>query len=200
VFRPVADAPPLRLPWPHLALEYVPGRPLKSFFHDPGIRLADKLSVLNRFLPGWGRRHREAARTGDRRLVQEHASFKHVWLAEDGRLISFDFEEIFTRRHAMDFLIGREIAGYLRSLCRVLPPPDFSAAMDTVVSGYPFREHLAYPHEFFFRHPSPAPRAWYALVRRLPVNRRPKSRYAVVRLLQERLDMAAPAPARSSPP
>jgi hypothetical protein len=198
VFARVPDEPPMVLGWPHLALEYVPGRPLKSFFHDPGIALAAKLAVLRRFLPEWGRRHRAAAVTDDRRLIQEHASFKHVWLSDDGRLISFDFEEVFTQPHSIAFLIGREISGYLRSLYRVLPPEDFAVCLELVVAEYPHPGHLAYPYRFFFRHPQPGARAWYALVRRLPAHRKPNSRYPVVRLLQERL--MAGGRLRAAPP
>ena len=187
VFRQPEDPPAIDLPVPYLAFEYVDGPTLKNFFRDREMSPDAKLEVLSRFLPQWGHRHLEALRRSNRYLIQEHASFKHVLLGNDGRLITFDLEEIFTERHPLPFLIGREIAGYLRSLYRVAAPGEFERYLETIVQGYRPTEFLSLPHRYFFRHPNPVLRPYYSLVRRLPANRRRDSRYGVISRLQAAL-------------
>lgn len=187
VFRRPENVPRLNIPVPYLAFEYIDGPTLKNYFRDARIDLDAKLAVLKRFIPLWGRRHSVANHPANRFLIQEHASFKHVLLADDGRLVTFDFEEIFTERHPLPFLIGREIAGYLRSLYRVTAPADFDRCLDLVLKHYYPPEFLAYPYLYFFRHPNRLLRRLYALMRQTPANRRSNSRYSVIRRLQTRL-------------
>ena len=187
VFLPLEDAVEIGLPFPYLALEYVDGPTLKNVFRDSGVHTETKKRVLKRFLPDWGRRHLLASREANRFLIHEHASFKHVLLGDGGRLITFDFEEIFSERHPLAFLIGREIAGYLRSLYRVATPADFDAYLDIVVRDYRPVEFLAYPYRYFFRHPNSLIRLAYAILRQFPASRRDNSRYSVIRRLQDRL-------------
>ena len=176
------------IPFPYLALEHVSGPTLKNYFRDSDVHSETKKRVLKRFIPAWGRRHLLASRQANRFLIQEHASFKHVLHGDDGRLITFDFEEIFTERCPLAFLIGREIAGYLRSLFRVATPADFDAYLDIIVRHYTPAEFLAYPYRYFFRHPNPLLRGAYAVMRRFPANRRDNSRYSVIQQLQNRLE------------
>ena len=187
VFRTPENVPPLDIPVPYLAFEYVGGPTLKNYFRDVHVDFDAKLALLKRFIPLWGHRHSVAEQQANRHLIQEHASFKHVLLADDGRLVTFDFEEIFTERHPLAFLIGREIAGYLRSLYRVTAPADFDRCLDLVIRLYHPPEFLFYPYRYFFRHPNLLLRRFYALMRQLPANRRHNSRYSVIRLLQTRL-------------
>jgi hypothetical protein len=175
------------IPFPYLTLEYVEGPTLKNFFRDPDISSGQKRRVFRRFLPNWGRRHFLAVQSDDRHLIQEHASFKHVLLSNDGRLVTFDFEEVFTERYPLAFLIAREIAGYLRSLYRVSSAADFDAYLDILLDHYRPAAFLAYPYTYFFRHPNSLLRGAYAIMRRLPANRRDNSRYSVIRRLQHRL-------------
>jgi hypothetical protein len=187
VFRSLEGTVVIDIPFPYLTLEYVEGPTLKNFFGDPGISSGQKRRVFRRFLPDWGRRHLLAGQTADRHLIQEHASFKHVLMSSDERLISFDFEEVFTERYSPAFLIGREIAGYLRSLYRVSSAADFDAYLDVLLDHYRPAEFLAYPYTYFFRHPNSLLRGAYAIMRRFPANRRDNSRYSVIRRLQRRL-------------
>jgi len=188
VFCVPENMPRLNIPAPYLAFEYVGGPTLKNYFRDVDTGLDAKLAVLKRFVPQWGRRHLAARQQSNRFLVQEHASFKHVLLGDDGRLVTFDFEEVFTRRHPLPFLIGREIAGYLRSLYRVAKPSDFERYLDVILQRYRPLEFLSYPHRYFFRHPNLLLRRFHALMRRFPANRRHNSRYSVINRLQSRLE------------
>jgi hypothetical protein len=187
VFQSLEGEVDIDIPFPYLVLEYVGGPTLKNFFRDPDIRSGQKRQVLKQFLPDWGRRHLSAGQTGNRFLIQEHASFKHVLFGNDGRLITFDFEEVFTERHPLAFLIGREIAGYLRSLFRVSSATDFDAYLDILLDHYRPTEFLSYPYTYFFCHPNILLRSFYAVLRRFPVNQQDNSRYSVIRRLQHRL-------------
>jgi hypothetical protein len=187
VFQSLEGEVDIDIPFPYLVLEYVGGPTLKNFFRDPAIRPGQKRRMLEQFLPEWGRRHLLAGQTADRFLIQEHASFKHVLLSSDRRLITFDFEEVFTDRRSLAFLIGREIAGYLRSLYRVSSAADFDVYLDVLLDGYRPAEFLSYPYTYFFRHPNPLLRTLYAVMRRLPANRQDHSRYSVIHRLQHRL-------------
>jgi hypothetical protein len=187
VFREIDGVAGIDIPAPHLVLEHVEGRTLKNLFRDEAVPPESKRELLERFVPQWGRRHLAARQQDNRYLVQEHASFKHVLAAADGRLITFDFEDVFTGRHPLPFLIGREIAGYLRSLYRVSTPEAFEDHLDLILRRYPFGEFLSYPYRYFFRHPNRLLRSLYAGLRLMPRNRRANSRYAVIRRLQDRL-------------
>jgi hypothetical protein len=187
VFQSLEGTVDIDIPFPFLVLEYVEGPTLKNFFRDPGIPSGQKRRVLKQFLPDWGRRHLSAGQTANRFLIQAHASFKHVLFGDDGRLITFDFEEVFTERYSPAFLIGREIAGYLRSLYRVSSAADFDAYLDILLDHYRPTAFLSYPYTYFFCHPNPLLRAFYAVLRRFPVNRQDNSRYSVIRRLQHRL-------------
>ena len=188
VFGQLDNEAELDIPYPYLLMEYVHGPTLKNHFRDANVSVAAKKRVLKRFVPEWSRRHHLAKRNAERFLIQEHASFKHVLLADDGRLISFDFEEIFTQRFSPAFLIGREIAGYLRSLYRVTSPAEFDTYLDIILDYYSPTEFLQYPYRYFFHHPNQLLRWSYGLIRQLPANRRENSRYAVIQRLQNRLE------------
>lgn len=179
VFRRPPDLPHLALDRPHLALEYVPGRTLKAYLADGNIRLEAKLATLKQFIAAWGRRHALAVKTANPLLIHEHATFQHVWRSDDGRLIFYDFETAYTSGRRMPDLVGREIAGYLRSVLNVLSPADYERFLQLVIREYPHPEFLDYPCNCFFRHPNPLIRLLTALDRRRPRNRRLKSKYNV---------------------
>lgn len=172
---------------PHLVLEYVHGQTLLSYFADPHVGKDEKIAILRRFIPEWGRRHDLAMKSGNRLLIQEHPSFKHVFVNEAGRLIFFDFETVYQAPHSLPSLIGREIAGYVRSLYKVTPPDEFSGFLDIIIQEYPHREYLLYPFRYFFRHPNPIMRVLYSLDRRLPRHQKRHSKYPVARMLGEHL-------------
>ena len=128
VFQEPGDLPPMAIDFPHLVFEYIPGQTLKEYFLDPAIKKTDKLTMLKRFVPEWSRRHRLALETENHRLIQERATFQHVFISPaDNRLIYFDFEIVYTSRHSLKGIIAREIAGYLRSLFSAVPRKDYPA-------------------------------------------------------------------------
>jgi hypothetical protein len=187
VFQEPKDFPPMVITPPHLVFEYINGRTLLSYFADPHIGKDDKMGTLKRFIPEWGRRHHLAMKSKNRLLIQEHPSFKHVYMNNDGRLIFFDFETVYTPMHSLPSLIGREIAGYVRSLYKVIFPGEFNDFLDVLVREYPYREYLSYPFNYFFHHPNPLIKLLYALDRRLPRHQKRHSKYPVARLLKDRL-------------
>jgi len=180
VFRRLKEPPPVSIDFPHLVFEYVPGRTVKEYFLDPQIAKAHKLHTLKRFLPEWSRRHALALDTGNHHLIQERATFQHVFLsAANERLIAYDFEVVFTPRHSLPAIIAREIAGYIRSLFSAVPPEDFTDYLDVVFREYPRRDLLLSPYHYFFQHPNPILRFLFSLDRKAPRNRRPKSKYNI---------------------
>jgi len=190
VFREPKDFSPMGITPLHLVFEYVNGRTLLSYFADPHIDKDDKIATLKRFIPEWGRRHHLAMKTKNRLLIQEHPSFKHVYMNNDGRLIFFDFETVYTSMHSLPSLIGREIAGYVRSLYKVIFPAEFTDYLDVLVREYPYRDYLSYPFTYFFRHPNPMIQLIYTLDRRLPRHQKRHSKYPVARLLRDHLGHA----------
>jgi hypothetical protein len=188
VFQTPKDFPPMEIAPPHIVFEYIHGRTLLSYFADPDIGKDDKISTLKRFIPEWGRRHHLAMKSKNRLLIQEHPSFKHVYMSNDGRLISFDFETVYTQMHSLPSLIGREIAGYVRSLYKVIFPEEFNDFLDILVREYPYPEYLSYPFTYFFHHPNPLIKLIYTLDRRRPSHQKRHSKYPVARLLNDHLD------------
>ncbi len=188
VFRQPDDFPPIFVDVPHLIFEYVPGRTLKSYFSDHEISKAEKLLTLKRFMPEWGRRHFLAQKDGNRYLIQVHATFQHVILsAEDGRLIFHDFEVSYTNRHSLPSIIGREIAGYIRSLFGAVPIEDFNDYIDVLIREYPHPAFLYYPFHYLFKHPNRFVRFGYWFDRQRPRNRRQRSKYNMAIRIQDRL-------------
>lgn len=185
VFKQPKDLESLEITKPHLLFEYVKGQTLLSYFADPRISKEDKIEKLKRFIPEWGRRHHIAMKSGNRLLIQEHPSFKHVYINDGGRFIFFDFETVYTKLHSLPSLIGREIAGYVRSLYKVIPPEEFNEFLKLIINEYPHREYLLYPYDYFYRHPNPLVRFSHSLVRRLPRNKRRHSKYLVAPLIRD---------------
>jgi hypothetical protein len=103
--------------------------------------------------------------------------------AEDGRFIFYDFEVVYTHRHSLPSLIGREIAGYVRSL----PAEDLDDYLRILIREYPQPEFLYYPFYYFFRHPNPGIRFLNAVDRRLSRNRRQQSKYNIALRIQDYL-------------
>jgi len=184
VFREPDEPPPIGIDAPHLVFEYVPGQTLKQVFLDHKIPKADKLGLFKRFIPEWGRRHFLACKNKDHYLIQEHPTFQHVYMsAEDQRFIFYDFEIVYTHCHRLADLIGREIAGYIRSL----PLEELDDYLRILIREYPHPEFLNYPFEYFFRHPNLLLRLLYALDRQSSRNRRPRSKYNIAIRIHDRL-------------
>ena len=186
VFRRLKESPPVSIDFPHVVFEYVSGRTLKEYFLDPHIAKADKLHTLKRFLPEWGRRHALALDTRNHNLIQERATLQHVFMSsEDDRLISFDFEVVYTSRHSLPGIIAREIAGYIRSLLAAVPEQDFNDYLDVFMREYPHRDFLRHPYKYFFQHPNRLLRFLFSIDRRRPRNRRRHSKYNIALRIQD---------------
>lgn len=127
---------------PYVVLEYLPGRTVHDVLADPAVTEHDKLRFLARFSAAWGRRHALAIETREPRLIHEHGSFRHV-LVSGERLVTFDFEIGWTRKGIVPYLVGREIASFVRSLARVSAGA-FEARLAALLREYPdhalFRE------------------------------------------------------------
>ncbi len=187
VFKQPKDLESTEINKPHLVLEHVKGQTLLSYFADPRISKENKLNKLKRFIPEWGRRHHIDLESGNRFLIQEHPSFKHVYINDGGRFIFFDFETVYTTWHSLPSLIGREIAGYVRSLYKVIPSEEFNEFLELLIEEYPHREYLLYPYYYFYQHPNPFIRFSHSMVRRLPRNKRRHSKYLVAHLISDYL-------------
>jgi len=185
VFQQPGQPPPVGIDLPHLVLEYVSGPTLKKYFADPGIVKSDKLSLFRRFILEWGRRHYLAKALGNRYLIQKHATFQHVLVSSDGRLIFYDFETVYTRPYSLPAIIAREICGYMRSLFGVVAGEDFNDFLEVLIAEYPHPEFLTYPYHYFFCHPNKFVRIVHLFDRQLHRNRRPKSKYNVALRIQE---------------
>lgn len=161
VFRtavaPVAVGPRRPEATPTRAVDAVAhGRPTLLLDAVPGVRLYDLLlhatdeaderavrTHLARFAGEWSRRHALALAEREPRLLHEHGTFRHVWVADD-RLITFDFEISWRRRRSIESLIGREIGAFLRSLGRASKTEDrFGARLQVVLEAYGDRAFLA---------------------------------------------------------
>jgi hypothetical protein len=135
VFRRIRDADLPPIAEPHLVLEFVEGRTLYDILQDPGVVEAEKEALLERFAPEWRRRHALALERSEPRLLHEHGSFRHVWVAGE-RLITFDLEIAWQRRRLTAYLVGREIAAFLRSLGRASGPDRFETRLARLVAAY----------------------------------------------------------------
>jgi hypothetical protein len=187
VFKQPKNFESIAINKPHLVFEYVKGQTLLSYFADPRISKENKIDKLKRFVPEWGRRHHLALESGNRFLIQEHPSFKHVYINDGGRFIFFDFETVYSTWHSLPSLIGREIAGYVRSLYKVIPSEEFNEFLKLLIKKYPHREYLLFPYYYFYQHPNPFVRFSHSLVRRLPRNKRRHSKYLVAPLISDYL-------------
>ena len=126
--------------WPHLVMECVIGRTIWEILGDPKVTLREKDSILERFAAGWAARHRRAREIKEPCLIQMRAGFHHVILADE-RMVHFDFESCYTRRHSISRLISLEIVGYLRTLAAAIPK-QLPRLLDSLLRGYPDRDQL----------------------------------------------------------
>jgi tRNA A-37 threonylcarbamoyl transferase component Bud32 len=125
---------------PHLVLEWVPGRDLRTLVADRSVALAEKKALLARFARGWSRRHDLALELREPRLIQVHPGFHHVLVAGD-RLVQFDFELTYTLPGAVPRLIQREIVGFLRTL-RSSARESYDELLGEVTAAYGARERI----------------------------------------------------------
>lgn len=110
--------------------------PLWDLLADRRVARDARDDLLRRFAAAWGRRHAEALRTNDARLVQEHGSVRHVLVAGD-RLVWIDLEQAFRPRGDVRPLLAKEIAGYLRSVRKRANDDDWPRDVAAIADGHP---------------------------------------------------------------
>lgn len=145
-------------------LEFVSGDVLQRLLADPRLPRAERDALLTRFAAQWSRRHRAALDTGDVLLVQEHGGFEHVMVA-GGRMVTFDFEQVYRPGRAVQPLVTREIAGYLRTLKKRVADDVFVLDLRAIVAGYTDRALLRACVDSVFRNANPLRRLAFALDR-----------------------------------
>lgn len=129
------------------------GPRLVDFLRDPGVELETKREAFNTFLQEWSRRHDLAIREKEPRLVHENGDIKHVQITDRG-LVWFDFEVAYRFRSGIRGYISREIAGYLKSLLRMVDPALSEVLWQDTIEHYPAPNRLREVRIFFFRHPN----------------------------------------------
>lgn len=135
VALPKGVAPPV------VVMEFVAGRPLDQVVADPGVALAEKERLLARLGREWRRRHARAAELDEPKLIQVHASLDHVihhasHAGSAERLVTFDFEVAWTRRHPIARLAAWELDREHESLARCAPPGELAALRAALARGY----------------------------------------------------------------
>jgi len=125
---------------PYLAMEFVPGPTLARALAGREVDLERKRELITTFAGVWSRRHDRALELREPRLIFEHPTFDHVIVSSD-RLVHFDFEIVITRRWGLEDLVGREIAGFLRSLFKSAGA-NFPHLLDVLVNAYAGRRRL----------------------------------------------------------
>jgi hypothetical protein len=136
VALPPGVAPPV------VVMEFVSGRPLDQALADPGVALAEKERLLEWLGREWARRHARAKELREPKLIQVHASLDHVIhhtghdSARGERLVTFDFEVAWTRRHPIARLAKWERDREDESLQRCAPPQQLAALRAALERGY----------------------------------------------------------------
>jgi tRNA A-37 threonylcarbamoyl transferase component Bud32 len=179
----VSFKPGIPLPTPFVAMEEVHGRLLLDVLADTSIEMEQRASLLRRFVVEWGRRHAAAVRSGDRRLVQKHGTFAHVFVDGD-RFVTFDLEVAHCGRRPIPVCVGKEIICYLRSLVRRFQPGEADAWIRLVAASYPDKVLLADAATNLLNNSNLFLRAMHAIARRLQSAWKPRGgKYEVARRL-----------------
>ncbi len=153
------------LPAPFLLMEYLPGPSLAAFLADPARTPGEKDALFLRFLSDWSRRHATALNLGEPALLQEHPGLDHL-LVSGARLVTFDLEVAYTSRRHMAEAVSAEIAGFVRSLFKVLPDLEARHFLRLLSDAYPDRTRLARVYTDLFDNPVLSHRLLHALDRR----------------------------------
>lgn len=127
-------------PW--LVTEFAGGVTLDCVLADKSVDDDSKAEIMAHFWRQTAQRHNLALVNNQRLLIPSHPNLKHVMLMPDGAMLTFDFEVAFVRFVSVKTLIGRELAGYARSMARVLNPNEFALALKLMVQNYPQPDYL----------------------------------------------------------
>jgi len=123
---------------PSVVMEFVDGRRFDSFIADPAVALEEKERLLTRLARDWSRRHARALELNEPLLIQVHASLDHVLYVSPPteRLVTFDFEVAWSRRHPIARIAAFEFARELASLRRCAPASQCAALEAVVARAY----------------------------------------------------------------
>jgi tRNA A-37 threonylcarbamoyl transferase component Bud32 len=125
---------------PALWMEYCPGPTLDAVVRDESVPLARKRKLLQQAGHLFAQRQRRAMERNDPRLIQEHATTKHL-IVQAQRLVTFDLENTFAPGVSLPEAMAQELAGLLRPLLR-RAGPEAGAFLAAFVEGYGDPERL----------------------------------------------------------
>ena len=125
---------------PCLALEWISGPTLAEVVRDPETPLEHKQELIARFAAITGKRHEEALRLREPRLLFEHPTFSHVFVSNE-RLVHFDFELVFTRTDCVERTIRHETAGFLKAVLRA-DSAISAELMQSFIAAYPDKHRI----------------------------------------------------------
>ncbi len=169
-------------------LEFIHGRIFAHALTGDRLPLDRREALLRQFATDWGQRHAKAIELGDARLVHEHGSLKHVLWSGD-RLVTFDLENSFRAGADPRPLIGKEIAGYLRSLAKCVSRDALGRDIAIVVDAYPHPDLLHAAVTEYLDNPRRLRRTLWAIDERRSRGRDTgRSKYDVLRILRSALE------------
>jgi hypothetical protein len=126
-----------RIPQPCLAMEWIPGKTLADVLKSSEVSLSHKQELVEKFVRVMGKRHARALELQDIRLIPEHPTFAHIFVAED-RLVQYDFEIVFTAKRDLVRVVRYELGRLLYSLEK-LSKEQFPILVQTLAAAYPDR-------------------------------------------------------------
>lgn len=184
--------PDIALPCPALLMERLEGPTLAAFLAGPACE-ADKAAAVERLAAAWCRRHRTAFATGERGLIQEHASIDHVLVAGD-RLVTIDLETAY-RLGTPAALVAAELAALARSFLKRLPGAHGLRWLQCFARAYPDRDRILASARHLLANPNPVCRAAFRVHRRATARPGRTSKYDAAEAMAAAL---GPAPERAS--
>lgn len=127
-----------------LVTQFADGVTLDVFLADQSVGQPRKDAVMACFWTQTAHRQSLALTKRQRRLIPSNPSLKHVMVMPNNDLFFFDFEVAFVRFASIKTLIGRELAGYVRSMRGVLNTEQFNHNLKVMVRVFPEPKYLNY--------------------------------------------------------
>lgn len=143
-FNIILDLPEQFKDKPWLVTEFADGIKLDQFLADQSVGQPRKDQVMTKFWEQTAKRQRLALQNRKRLLIPSNPNLKHVMLMPGDELLTFDFEVAFVRFASVKTLIGRELAGYVRSMRNFLNTEQFNHSLKVMVQAYPEPTFLNY--------------------------------------------------------
>jgi hypothetical protein len=117
-------------------LEWVEGVPLSDVLAAAGSDRRSRDALLRAAGAAWGRRHAAAEDRKDPRLVQFHAGFMHLLVAEE-RIVAIDLEQGYLPGGPVLPRLAREVAACLRTLAKGRDDATLRADLAALAAGHP---------------------------------------------------------------